>query len=153
MTLKSVLYFFLGASGYVLHVLCLRHHDNREALPNSIKDDGYYHVCHGDRSDRVLPVTDILWRPRSPAQVDSLGHDPLRRERVHLLDTPLYLRRTADSSERDAVQRRWAWRRGLRTQQHVSDTGESLQVPGKEQHVGRVSAAVITLLQVILFYF
>lgn len=136
MALKSPLSFpYAGAPGHVLYVLCLRHHDNREALPNPVEDDGHYHVGYGDWSDRILDVTDVLWRPRSPAQVDSLGHDPLRRELVHLLDTPLYLRRTADSPERDAVQRRRAGRRGQRAQRHVSCTGESLQVPGKKQHV------------------
>lgn len=99
-----------GAAGHVLYVLRLRHHDNREALPDPVEDDGHHYVGHGDRPDRIVPVTDVLWRPRSPAQVDSLGHDSLRRELIHLFVTSLYLRRTADPSKRDAAQRRRARR-------------------------------------------
>lgn len=107
---KFFFYRCAGASGNVLYVLRLRHHDNREALPDPIEDDGHHHVGHGDRSDRIVPVTDVLRRPRSQAQVDSLGHDPVRRELVHLFDTSFYLWRTADPSERDAAQRRRARR-------------------------------------------
>lgn len=103
---------YTGASGHVLYVLRLRHHDNREALPDPVEDDGHHHVGHGDRSDRIVPITYVLWWPRSPAQVDSLGHDPLRRELVHLFVTSLYLRWTADPSKRNAAQRHRArrWR-------------------------------------------
>ncbi|CAB0028096.1 unnamed protein product [Trichogramma brassicae] len=124
---------YLGAARDVLHVLRVGHHDDREALSNPVQDDGPDHVGHGDRTDRFVAAADVLRRPGPQTKVDRLGHDPLRRELVHVLDAALHLRRPADQAERAAVQRWHSQWRGQRYQCHEPGPRQSLQVR-RQQH-------------------
>ena len=66
------MYLYFRLTGHVLHVLCKCDNNDREAVPNKVKDHWFIDERYRNRANKHCIVSDVLRRARTSTQMDCM---------------------------------------------------------------------------------